>query len=71
MAIANGMTSAITSPLHEEVRQAVMAADVMMGTDQDCDAWIAQLPRAAGRRRPAAEAAGPAVAARRPTVGRR
>ncbi len=40
MAIANGMTSAITSPLHEEVRQAVMAADVLMGADKDCAAWI-------------------------------
>jgi 5-methyltetrahydrofolate--homocysteine methyltransferase len=40
MAIASGMTSAITSPLHEEVRQAVMAADVMMGNDRDCAAWI-------------------------------
>jgi len=40
MAIASGMTSAITSPLHEEVRQAVMAADVMMGHDRDCAAWI-------------------------------
>ena len=42
MAIASGMTCAITSPLHEEVRQAVMAADVMMGTDQDCVSWIAR-----------------------------
>jgi 5-methyltetrahydrofolate--homocysteine methyltransferase len=40
MAIANGMTSAITSPLHEEVRQAVMAADVMMGTDTHAASWI-------------------------------
>ena len=40
MAIANGMTSAITSPLHEEVRQAVMAADVLMGTDRHAAAWI-------------------------------
>jgi 5-methyltetrahydrofolate--homocysteine methyltransferase len=40
MAIANGMTSAITSPLHEEVRQAVMAADVLMGADKDCGVWI-------------------------------
>jgi 5-methyltetrahydrofolate--homocysteine methyltransferase len=40
MAIASGMTSAITSPLHEEVRGAVMAADVMMGNDRDCVAWI-------------------------------
>ncbi|HEX6131652.1 MAG TPA: dihydropteroate synthase [Actinomycetota bacterium] len=42
MAIASGMTSAITSPLHEEVRQAVMAADVLMGHDRDCAAWIAR-----------------------------
>ncbi len=42
MAIASGMTSAITSPLHAEVRQAVMAADVLMGNDPDCSAWIAQ-----------------------------
>ena len=40
MAIASGMTSAITSPLHDEVRQAVMAADVLMGHDRDCVAWI-------------------------------
>jgi len=40
MAIASGMTSAITSPLHAEVRQAVMAADVLMGTDAHAEAWI-------------------------------
>ena len=40
MAIASGLTSAITSPLHPEVREAVMAADVMMGNDRDCAAWI-------------------------------
>ena len=55
MAIANGLTSAITSPLHEEVREAVKAADVMMGNDRDCNAWIAthreQAPAAEGRRR--------------------
>ena len=55
MAIASGMTSAITSPLHEEVRQAVMAADVLMGTDRNCAAWIARYREpskgdAAGRR---------------------
>jgi 5-methyltetrahydrofolate--homocysteine methyltransferase len=42
MAIASGMTSAITSPLHEDVRRAVQAADVMMGNDPHCAAWIAQ-----------------------------
>jgi len=42
MAIASGMTSAITSPLHEEMRKAVWAADVMMGLDVHCAAWIAR-----------------------------
>ena len=40
MAIAAGMTSAITSPLHAEVMQAVMGADVMMGNDPNCARWI-------------------------------
>ena len=42
MAIGAGMTSAITSPLHEEVMQAVLGADVMMGNDPDCTNWIAK-----------------------------
>jgi 5-methyltetrahydrofolate--homocysteine methyltransferase len=42
MAIASGLTSAITSPLHAEVRQAIHAADVMMGNDPHCAAWIAR-----------------------------
>lgn len=40
MAIGSGMTSAIMNPLHAEVKSAVMAADVLMGTDRDCTAWI-------------------------------
>ena len=40
MAIASGMTSAITSPLHPEVMAAVRGADVMMGHDPDCRNWI-------------------------------
>lgn len=40
MAIAAGMTSAITSPLHPEVMQAVRGADVMMGHDPNCTNWI-------------------------------
>ena len=43
------MTSAITCPLHEEVRQAVMAADVLMGTDAHCGAWIARYREDADR----------------------
>jgi len=40
MAIHAGMTSAITNPLHVEVMQACMGADVMMGRDKDCKRWI-------------------------------
>ncbi len=40
MAISAGMTSAITNPLHGEVMQAVLGADVMMGHDPDCRRWI-------------------------------
>ena len=40
MAIAAGMTSAITNPLHAEVVKAIMSADVMMGHDPDCMRWI-------------------------------
>ena len=42
MAIGAGMTSAITNPLHAEVMQAVLGADVMMGKDPDCARWIAK-----------------------------
>jgi 5-methyltetrahydrofolate--homocysteine methyltransferase len=50
MAISNGMTSAIMSPLHDEVKAAVKAADVLMGNDLNCAAWIRQYrePSAAG-----------------------
>jgi 5-methyltetrahydrofolate--homocysteine methyltransferase len=51
MAISNGLTSAITNPLLPDVRQAIMAADVLMGNDADAAAWIA------ANRDPAAEAA--------------
>lgn len=40
MAIGAGMTSAITNPLHEEVMQGVMAADVVMGHDNNCALWL-------------------------------
>ncbi len=40
MAIAAGLTSAITNPLTAEVRAAVMAADVLMGNDPDASRWI-------------------------------
>ena len=55
MAIAAGMTSAITNPLHPEVMQAVLGADVMMGHDPDCRRWIAKYRAPAA---PGAEGAG-------------
>ncbi len=42
MAIGAGMTSAITSPLHPEIMNSIMAADVMMGTDRECRRWISK-----------------------------
>jgi 5-methyltetrahydrofolate--homocysteine methyltransferase len=52
MAMGAGMTSAITSPLHAEVMQAVRGGDVMMGLDPDCTNWIRAY------REPAAEGEG-------------
>lgn len=40
MAAASGLTSAITNPLEAEIRQAVMAANVLNGVDPDCVGWI-------------------------------
>jgi len=40
MAIASGMTCAITNPLEAEIRKSVLAADVMMGHDPDCAVWL-------------------------------
>src|SRR4029077_15040778 len=42
MAIASGLTSAITNPVAVGVRHAVMASDVLMGNDQDAGRWIKQ-----------------------------
>jgi len=41
MAIASGMTSAITNPLHPEIMQSVLGANVVMGHDAECANWIA------------------------------
>jgi 5-methyltetrahydrofolate--homocysteine methyltransferase len=49
MAISNGLTSAITNPLLADVREAVMAADVLVGNDEHAAAWIREhRERAAG-----------------------
>ncbi len=41
IAIGAGMTSAITNPLHGDLMQAVRGANVVMGHDAECRAWIA------------------------------
>jgi 5-methyltetrahydrofolate--homocysteine methyltransferase len=61
MAIASGLTSAITNPVAEGVRHAVMASDVLMGNDQDAARWIRRF-RAAP---PAGEGGGRRVNRRR------
>ncbi|MDM8348841.1 dihydropteroate synthase [Pseudomonas sp. sp1636] len=62
MAIASGMTSAITNPLHGEIMAAIMGADVMMGHDPDCMRWIKKF-----REAPAASADGTEARGRRET----
>jgi 5-methyltetrahydrofolate--homocysteine methyltransferase len=66
MAIASGMTSAITNPCHEEIVKAVMAADALMGHDPSCMRWLRKF-----REVPAAAPGGEADAARGRREGRR
>jgi 5-methyltetrahydrofolate--homocysteine methyltransferase len=40
-AIAAGMNTAITNPLHDRVRKAILASDLMLGRDEYGAAWIA------------------------------
>lgn len=40
MAIAAGMPCAITNPIEAEIKHAIMAADLLMGNDEDCMAWV-------------------------------
>jgi len=40
MAMAAGLTSAITNPLHRDAKAATMAGDVLLGHDKDATRWI-------------------------------
>jgi 5-methyltetrahydrofolate--homocysteine methyltransferase len=53
MAIAAGMTSAITNPMHAEIMQSIRGANVVMGNDPECSNWIAHYrePAADGEQR--------------------
>lgn len=46
MAIAAGLTCAITNPLEESIRQAIYAADVLMGRDEMCMRYVMAMRRA-------------------------
>ncbi len=68
MAIAAGMTCAITNPLEREIYQSILGADVFMGHDENCANWLkyvraaqAALPAEAAKK-PAAPASAPAEA---------
>ncbi len=41
MAMAAGMTSAITNPIKAEIKQGIMAGNMLMGNDENCLNWIA------------------------------
>lgn len=47
MAITAGMTSAITNPLEESIRQTIYAADVLMGRDEYCMNYVTAMRKAA------------------------
>jgi 5-methyltetrahydrofolate--homocysteine methyltransferase len=52
MLITAGMTAAITNPLEEEIKNAILAADALIGNDENCSAWISANTEAGqGRRR--------------------
>ena len=55
MAIAHGLTSAITNPLEEALMQSIMAADLLLGHDENAATWIranrAPRPEGAGAAR--------------------
>jgi 5-methyltetrahydrofolate--homocysteine methyltransferase len=47
MAIAAGMTCAITNPLETEIRNAIYAADVLMGNDEDAGRYLSAMRKQA------------------------
>lgn len=40
MAIASGMTAAITNPLEPAIKEGILAANVLMGHDENCMTWL-------------------------------
>jgi 5-methyltetrahydrofolate--homocysteine methyltransferase len=62
MAIAAGMTCAITNAIEPEIKKSIMAANLMMGYDENCLAWIAAHRDTASAVPAAASAAAPSAA---------
>ncbi|MCS6848847.1 MAG: dihydropteroate synthase [Anaerolineae bacterium] len=50
MVIAAGMPCAITNPLEPEIKNAILAANLLMGNDSNCMAWIAAQREAESQR---------------------
>ncbi len=57
MAIAAGMTCAITNPIEAEIKKMILAADVFLGHDENCAAWLTYARNAARAPAPGATAA--------------
>jgi 5-methyltetrahydrofolate--homocysteine methyltransferase len=62
MAIAAGMPCAITNPLEVEIMTAIRAADLLMGVDENCMAWLTMQRRLAQQQAAAADATAPTPA---------
>jgi 5-methyltetrahydrofolate--homocysteine methyltransferase len=67
MMVANGLTAAITNPIEPEIKQAILAADLFMGHDENCVAWIT----AARGLEPRGDGSGDRAARRQRREGRR
>lgn len=64
MAIAHGLTSAITNPVEVRLKEAILAADMLVGNDPNCMNWIR------ANRKPVADAEGqPSTRKARPRPG--
>lgn len=64
MAIGAGLTSAITNPIEEHIKTAILAADVMTGNDENCINWIVA-SRQAAKEAAAVDGSAPTTEARR------
>ncbi len=73
MAIAAGMSCAITNPLDAEIKTMILAGDVMMGHDENCANWLkyARSLPAATQPAPAAATAAPPVEGARDVAAER